>query len=71
MRLIKNIGTDRVLDHVSSNLQTGSRVDAASDGLSLFGFDALARLLAHAGPTRLLLADPTPKPSRQIGRAHV
>ena len=67
MRLIKNIGTDRVLDHVSSNLQPGSRVDAASDGLSLFGFDALARLLAHAGPTRLLLADPTPKPSRPTG----
>ena len=67
MRLIKNIGTDRVLDHVSPHLQPGSRVDAASDGLSLFGFDALARLLAAAGPTRLLLSNPAPKFSRPVG----
>lgn len=47
------------------NLPPGSRVDAACDRMSLFGFDALARLLATAGPTRLLLSNPAPKPAMQ------
>ena len=50
MRLIKNIGADRVLDQIAQpqpqpHLQPGARADAASDGLSLFAFDALASLL--------------------------
>ena len=65
MRLIKNIGNDRVLDHVAPELQPGSRVDAASDGLSLFGFYALARLLAAAGPTRFLLSNAAPGHAKQ------
>ena len=65
MRLIKNIGADRVLDCVSPKLQPGTHVDAASDGLSLFGFDALARLLTAAGSTRLLLSNPAPGHAKQ------
>ena len=62
MRLIKNIGTDRVLDQISPHLQPQARVDAASDGLSLFAFDALANVLSSAGPTRLLLSNTITKP---------
>jgi len=57
MRLIRNVGSDRVLDHLAPSIQPASQVDAASDGLSLFAFDALARLLASAGATRLLLSN--------------
>ena len=64
MRLIKNIGADRVLDQIAPHQQPGARADAASDGLSLFAFDALARLLTSAGPTRLLLSNPLTKPPR-------
>ena len=67
MRLIKNIGADRVLDQISPHLRPGARVDAASDGLSLFAFDALASLLASAGPTRLLLSNPLARPPRVGG----
>lgn len=62
MRLIKNVGADRVLDHVQPQLPAGAKVDVATDGLSLFAFDELSRLLTAAGPTRLLLSSPTPKP---------
>lgn len=62
MRLIKNVGADRVLDHLQPQLPAGATVDVATDGLSLFAFDELARLLTAAGPTRILLSSPPPKP---------
>ena len=61
MRLIKNVGADRVLDHLAPQLPAGAKVHVASDGLSLFAFDELARLLTAAGATRLLLSSPTPR----------
>ena len=61
MRLIKNIGADRVLDRLQPQMPVGAKVDVASDGLSLFAFDELSRLLNAAGPTRLLLSSPAPK----------
>ena len=48
MRLIKNIGTGRVLDPVSNDLQPGSRVDAASHGLSLLEMLPYQALLQQA-----------------------
>ena len=56
MRLIKNVGADRVLDQLRPHLPTGAKVDVASDGLSLFAFDELSRYLTAAGPVRLLLS---------------
>lgn len=41
MRLIKNVGADRVLDQIQSQLPVGAKVDVATDGLSLFAFDEL------------------------------
>ncbi len=66
MRLIKNVGADRVLDHLRPQLPAGARVDVATDGLSLFAFDELARLMAAAGPTRLLLSSTAPKPRPRV-----
>ena len=66
MRLIKNVGADRVLDHLQPQLPAGARVDVATDGLSLFAFDELARLLTAAGPTRLLLSSTAPKPRPRV-----
>ena len=60
MRLIKNVGADRVLDHLSSGWSAGGKVDVASDGLSLFAFGELSVLLATAGQTRLLLSSLAP-----------
>jgi hypothetical protein len=34
--LIKNVGSDRVLDHLQSGKSPTGGLDAASDGLSLF-----------------------------------
>ncbi|KPF42537.1 helicase [beta proteobacterium AAP121] len=66
MRLIKNVGGDRVLDHLRPQLPADARVDLATDGLSLFAFDELAPLLTAAGPTRLLLSSPVPKPRPRV-----
>jgi hypothetical protein len=66
MRLIKNIGADRVLDQLQPQLPAGAKVDVATDGLSLFAFDELARLLTAAGSTRLLLSSPAPKPRPRV-----
>ena len=66
MRLIKNVGADRVLDQLQPQLPAGAKVDVASDGLSLFAFDELSRLLTAAGPTRLLLSSTPPKPHQRL-----
>lgn len=59
MRLIRNVGTDRVLDHLQAHMTPGMELDAATDGFSLFAFDALRQQLEQASATRLLLsADP-------------
>ena len=41
MRLIGNIGADRVIDQLHAGLVAGAKFDVASDGLSLFAFHAL------------------------------
>ena len=56
MRLIKNVGADRVLEHLQRGLTAKTRLDAASDGLSMFAFESLQRHFEAAGRTRLLLS---------------
>ena len=60
MQLIKNIGADRVLDHLQSQIAPAAGLDAATDGLSLFAFEALKKQLDQAGPARLLLSSDKP-----------
>ena len=55
MRIVRNTGTDRVIDIVRPWLRAGNRVDLASRTLSLFAFDELAGNLARTGGARLVL----------------
>ncbi len=55
MKLIKNTGNDRVIDHLRSALKPGGALDAASSGLSLFGFAELRDALLRLERCRLVL----------------
>ena len=48
MQILRNTGTDRVLDAVRPALQDGHRLDLASPTLSLFAFEALATELKRS-----------------------
>ena len=54
MRLIRNVGTDRVIDAIQPALQNADSLDLASPALSLFGFDALKDELTALRSLRLL-----------------
>ena len=55
MKLIKNTGTDRVIDVLRQTVQSGASLDIASPALSLFAFFELRDLLNHAAHSRLIL----------------
>ena len=55
MRIVSNTGTDRVVDHILPWLQPGSRIDMASQALSLHAFGELATELARMAHGRLVL----------------
>jgi hypothetical protein len=73
MQLIKNVGSDRVLDHLQSNMASDGAMDAATDGLSLFAFEALKAQLDKAGATRLLLSSDKAKaqPRQKLDQAEL
>ena len=58
MRILRNAGTERVVEHVRPALQVGGRLDLASPALSLFAFAELARELSLAGSVRAVLPGP-------------
>ncbi len=55
MRLIRNSGTDRVVDEVRRRLQGGVQLDIASPSFSLMAFAALNDLLYCLSKARLIL----------------
>ena len=55
MRIISNIGTDRVVDLIQPLLRPGNQIDVASEALSLHAFGELARNLPRLAKTRLIL----------------
>ena len=55
MKIVRNTGTDRVIDIVRPWLRAGNRVDLASDKLSLLAFGELAGDLARAAEARVVL----------------
>ena len=55
MRLIKNTGSDRVVDELRACLAAGSRLDFASPGFSLYAYAELKDLLDKLGNSRLVL----------------
>ncbi|MCY3767567.1 MAG: helicase-related protein [Gemmatimonadetes bacterium] len=55
MRIVSNIGTDRVVDLIQPLLRPGNQIDVASEALSLHAFGELARNLSRLANTRLIL----------------
>jgi hypothetical protein len=55
MKLIKNSGSDRVIDVLRQAAQSGVSVDIASPALSLFAFLELRDLLNQVADSRLIL----------------
>ena len=55
MRLIRNTGSDRVIDLVREGLKPGDQLDAMTASLSLFAFEALLGEMSRLSSIRLLL----------------
>ncbi|MDP2319900.1 MAG: helicase-related protein [Acidobacteriota bacterium] len=55
MRILRNAGTDRVLDVIKPELFAGGRLDVVSPTLSLFAFETLRDQLSQLAGTRLVL----------------
>jgi hypothetical protein len=55
LRIVKNSGTDRVIDVLRTALAPGARLDIATPEFSLFAFGELRGLMERAAQCRLLL----------------
>ena len=55
MKIIRNAGTERVIDLVRPRMKVGHRLDAVTPALSLFAFAELMKEAARLDSTRLLL----------------
>ncbi|CAN5807456.1 helicase-related protein [soil metagenome] len=55
MKLLKNQGSERVIDELRANLTSGGGFDAATPALSLFAFGELRDLLRRLTASRLVL----------------
>jgi hypothetical protein len=55
MRLVRNAGTDRVIDVIGPALRGSRRLDAMTPQLSLFAFAELAEELGGVEGARLLM----------------
>ena len=55
MRLVRNSGTDRVIDLIRPNLRRGQRFDILTTALSLFAFGEINRELGELDGCRLVL----------------
>lgn len=58
MKLLKNQGTDRVIDELRASLTAGGRLDAASPDLSLFAYGELREVLRRLSSSRLIVPLP-------------
>ena len=55
MKIIRNTGTDRVIDLIRPGLKPGNQIDIVTPTLSLFAFAELAKDLAALSKARLML----------------
>ncbi len=55
MKLVRNTGSDRVVDLVATELATSHSLDVVTPHLSIFGFAALRETLARNPRTRMIL----------------
>ena len=58
MKLLKNQGTDRVIDELRTSLTAGGSLDAASPNLSLFAYSDLREVLRRLSGSRLIVSPP-------------
>lgn len=55
MRVLTNTGSDRVIDELTKRAERNGALDVTTEGLSVFGYDALASRLPALAGIRLLL----------------
>ncbi|MGD9851061.1 MAG: helicase-related protein [Nitrospirales bacterium] len=55
MKLVRNTGTDRVIDHIRPGLTRGHQLDAVTPTISLFAFAAIMREARELARCRLVL----------------
>ena len=58
MRIVRNSGSERVIDLIRSNLSPGARLDLVTPALSLFAFAALSKEVFGLTAARILLPPP-------------
>ena len=63
MKLLKNQGTDRVIDELRASLAAGGSLDAATPDFSLFAFGELREVLRRLAGSRLIV--PLQQPNAQ------
>ena len=59
MKLIRNVGNERVMDLLVQGLFSGSNLDFATSSLSLFAFAGLRNVLEGVAGSRLILSGDT------------
>jgi hypothetical protein len=59
VRIVRNLGRDRIIDLVEPALTSGRRIDLATASFSIYAFAELAANLQSTGSVRLLLPDET------------
>jgi len=64
MRLIKNTGSDRVIDELRQTLAPSSSLDLASPAFSLFAFAELREVLEKLDACRVVLPETNTPPAR-------
>jgi hypothetical protein len=57
VKIIRNAGSERVLDHARAGVKAGGKLDIATERLSLFAYAELADILATLSETRVILPD--------------
>jgi SNF2 family DNA or RNA helicase len=54
---VRNVGSDRVMDHLASALEVGNRLDVVTSRLSLLAFAEMVKRLSDLAQCRLLLPE--------------
>ncbi len=67
MKLLKNQGSERVIDSLTSSLSHGGEIDAASSDLSLFAYAQVRSALRNLKGGRLLLPSLAKHPPQLLG----
>jgi hypothetical protein len=67
MKILPNVGSERVIDHLTSECPAESRLDIATPEFSLFAYAALADILERIGGARVVLPTLEPEELQLFG----